>query len=94
MKFFAKIFIDDIIIFSRIRENHLQHLKMIFEKLNEYEITLNSIKVFFGYSFLVLLEQIVDALNFITAEEKFVAISKLIFSKTFKDLEIYLNFIE
>ena len=91
MKSFAKIFINDIIIFSRIREDHLQHLKMIFEKLNEYEITLNSIKIFLEYLFLILLKQIVDALNLITAEKKLAAISKLIFSKTFKDLKTYLS---
>ena len=44
MREFAKIFIDDIIIFSRIRKKYLKHLKTIFKRLLLYDVTLNSIK--------------------------------------------------
>ena len=46
MREFAKTFIDDIIIFSRIREKHLKHLKTIFERLFFYDVIFNFVKKF------------------------------------------------
>ena len=51
MRKFAKIFIDDIIIFSRIRKKHLKHLKTIFERLFFYNVIFNSAKIFLDFFF-------------------------------------------
>src|SRR5947207_1044411 len=56
-KFFAYCYIDDIVIFSKILENHLQHLNMIFNLFNKFEITFKKIKTHLDYSLIILLDQ-------------------------------------
>ena len=88
---FAKIFINDIIIFSRIRKKHLKHLKTIFQRLFSYDVTLNLTKAFLNFSFLILLNQVIDALKFITIKKKLTTIIQLIFSRTLNPSEVYLK---
>src|SRR5437667_401480 len=59
-KFFVCYYIDDIIIFSKTLENHLQHLNMIFSLFNRLEITLKKIKTHLNYLSIILLDQQVD----------------------------------
>lgn len=47
MRSFARIFINDIIIFSRIRQKHSKHLKIVFNRLFAFGIILNFVKIFF-----------------------------------------------
>ena len=94
MREFARIFIDDIIIFSRIRKKHLKHLKTIFERLFAYDVTLNLIKNFLDFSSLILLNQIMNALEFIIAKKKLIAIIQLIFSRILNAFEVYLKLTE
>ena len=44
---FAIAYLDDIIIFSKTEEEHLQHLKIIFEKLREASLKLKRSKCSF-----------------------------------------------
>ena len=69
MRKFARTFIDDIIIFSRIRKKHLKHLKTVFERLFFYDVIFSSAKIFLDFSSLILLNQIIDALKFTTAKK-------------------------
>ena len=55
MRKFARTFIDDIIIFSRIRKKHLKHLKTVFERLFFYDVIFSSAKVFLNFFSLILL---------------------------------------
>ena len=48
---FAKIFIDDIVIFSQIKKKHLKHLKTVFERLFSYDVIFNSTKNFLNFFF-------------------------------------------
>ena len=91
---FVKTFIDDIIIFSRIRKSHLNHLKIVFNRLFQYEMIFNFKKTFLVFFSLIFLNQIVDVLNMTIAKEKLAIISKLKFSTTLKNLKVYLNFTE
>src|SRR5436190_6561458 len=59
-KFFAHCYIDDIVIFSKTLENHLQHLNMIFNLFNRLEITFKKIKTHLDYLSIILLDQQVD----------------------------------
>ena len=88
---FARIYIDDIIIFSTSLQNHIRHLNTVFQKLAEYNVTLSPKKFFLEYPFIVLLSQMINAFEMITIEEKLTTISKLTFFKTFKELETYLD---
>jgi hypothetical protein len=91
---FVRIYMNDIMIFFKNLEDHLMHLRQIFKRLQNYNVTLNSKKVFLEYLSIVLFDQIVNALNLMTAEKKLVAIVNLVFSLTLKKLKIYLDLID
>jgi hypothetical protein len=85
---------NDIMIFSKILNDHLEHLRQIFKRLQDYNVILNSKKVFLEYFFIVLLEQIVNVLKLTTTKEKLTAIINLTFSLILKELKTYLNLTE
>jgi hypothetical protein len=89
--FFAKTFIDDIIIFFETAKKHATHLRKIFETLIKNEIFVNFKKVFIEYFSVQLLKQKIDSLSLITDEEKLKAIAKLKFSRTLCQLKTYLE---
>lgn len=41
---FVKVYLDDILIFSKTAEDHLEHLRVVFTCLQEYNVTLNGKK--------------------------------------------------
>ena len=91
---FVKIYIDDIIIFSRILEKHVIHLRQIFEKLVQFNIFIKLIKTFIDYSFVQLLDQKMNFFDLFINEKKLKTISKLQFSRIFRQLKTYLNLID
>lgn len=54
---FALVYIDDIIIFSKSFDEHLQHIKCVLEAIREAKIMLSPSKCHFGYQSLILLGQ-------------------------------------
>ena len=88
---FCRAYVDDIVIFSSSEEEHIQHLRQVFEALDEVNITLSPRKSFLNYPSVRLLGQKVDALGLATAEEKLAAITNLAFPKTLSALEKYLG---
>ena len=65
---FARAFIDDIIIFSHSLEEHVDHLRQVFQILKDKRIDLSPTKLFIGYPSIKLLGQRVDALGMSTPE--------------------------
>ena len=57
----------------------------------QYDVILSFKKSFFEYSLIILFDQIVNVFEMITSEKKLAAIIKLIFSKIFKKLKIYVK---
>ena len=55
-KHFVRIYINDIIIFSRILKEYLRYLQMIFQLFRNKKVSLTSTKLFFNYSLITLLE--------------------------------------
>jgi len=45
---FIVLYLDDITVFSKANEDHLFHLKIVFEKCRKYRISLNHKKYLFG----------------------------------------------
>ena len=88
-----KIYINNIIIFSRIFQNHLQHFKEVFILFKKLHIILNFKKSYFEFLTINFLDQKVSSLKLITAQNKIEVIMKLKFLKNFHDLEIYLELI-
>jgi hypothetical protein len=91
---FVRAYMNDIVIFSKLLNDHLHHLRQMFERLWHYNVALNSKKTFLKYSLIMLLEQVVDALSLITSKEKLIAIVNLTFSLTLKELKTYLDLID
>ena len=69
-KDFAKAFVNNIIIFSRTLQEHLSHLRQIFELFRSKRVSLSSIKSFIDYLFVILLGQRVDELDMFTSQKK------------------------
>ena len=93
-KNFAKAFVNDIIIFSRTLQKHLDHLRQIFELFRIKRVSLSPIKLFINYPSVILLSQRVDELDMFTSQKKIQAITSLRFPETLRDLEIFLELIE
>ena len=93
-KNFVKFYINDLIIFLKILNDHKQHLDTIWFLFNEIEISLNRVKTYLDYSFIILLKQQVDRFNMTISEKWIAVIQKIKFLKNLKDLEIYLDFTE
>jgi len=88
---YARAYIDDIVIFSRTFEEHIQHLKRVFAALQKHRIHLSAKKSFLVFPSVQLLGQKVDALGLASDADKLAAIAKLDFPKSLKHLEYYLG---
>lgn len=90
---FCRIYIDNIVIASKTFEDHLQHLNLLFTKLQALNITLEPSKSFLGYPSIQLLSFHVDAFGMTTLSEKTKAIEELKFPHTLADIERYLGLV-
>ena len=93
-KRFAKIYVNDIVVFFKIKKKHERHLREIFEILTENNISIKSIKIFIDYPSISLLNQKVNFFDLTTTKKKLNVIIKLRFFRTFRQLKTYLNFTE
>ena len=91
LRAFVRAFVDDIIIFSRTLEEHVSHLRQLFQLLREKRASLAPTKSFLGFPSVTLLGQRVDSLGMSTSEEKIKAITALRFPASLRDLEIFLG---
>ncbi len=88
---FARAYVDDVVIYSKTLEEHLEHLRQIFGLFVRAGISVNPSKAFLGYPSVQLLGQKVDSLGLWTSEDKLQAISRLSFPDTLAKLETYLG---
>lgn len=87
---FRLAYVDDIVVFSRSLQEHVEHLQSVFRTLNAYNISQKPSKAFIGYPSVQLLGQHVDGLGMTTAKDKLAAITVVEFPKTLKVLDKYL----
>ena len=90
-KHFAKAYVDNIIVFSRIMKKHLKHLETIFKLFREKRVSLASTKSILAYLSIILLRQRVNNLEMFIIMKKLTIITALRFFHTFKDLKIFLD---
>ena len=90
---FFRVYIDDIIIYTKFcsLSDHIEHLNLIFKSLTEKGICLSLKKSFLNYLTVQLLDQCVDILELITAEDKLAVIVNIEFSHILFTLEKYLS---
>src|SRR5205809_2277926 len=91
---FAQLYINDLIIFSKTLKNHKKHFSIIFFLFNRFEISLNKVKTYFRYLFIIFLNQQVNKFDMTTSKKQIAIIQELKFLKIFKNFKIYLNFID
>ena len=92
-KIFARVYIDDIVIFSYIKKKHETHLREIFVVLTNNNIFIKLTKIYLNYSNVVLFDQKMNSLKFVIFEKKLKTIAKLHFSHIFRQLKTYLSLI-
>lgn len=71
---FCFVYIDDILVASESADQHLEHLRMVFERLCQYGILINSSKCVFGQNKVLFLGHEVSAEGIKPTDEKFSAI--------------------
>lgn len=84
---FDRAYVDDIVIFSKSPEEHIEYLRTVIRMLLAYNISLKPDKSYIRYLSVELLGQRVDALGMTTTKDKLEAITSLAFRKTLKALE-------
>ena len=57
---FAWVYIDDILIWSNSVEEHVEHLRLILNKLNSVDLTINALKSHFGFKQILILGHLYD----------------------------------
>lgn len=93
-KHYARVYIDDVVIFSKIKKEHFAHLQNVFVILTKNNISINSLKAFIDYLFVILLKQRVTSLKLFIDQQKMKIIVDLNFSKAFDQLKSSLNLID
>jgi len=88
---FVLAYMDDLIIFSKTFEEHLQHIAQTLDALAEVGLTVSEQKCQFGYTDIRLLGHKVSRLGLSTQEEKVAAIMELQFPNTVGDAYVILG---
>lgn len=90
-RYFARCYIDNIVIFSRSAEEYFDYLRVIFALFAKLKITLKSKKFYFGYSSVILFGQKIDGFGFTITEERIAVIREMRFPETLEVLETYVE---
>ena len=85
------VYLDDIVIYSRSEEEHVQHLELVFARLREAGLRLKPTKCFFGLEEIKLLGYIVNRDGIHTDPEKVKAIAKLTPPRDLKGVRSFLG---
>lgn len=88
---FVWAYVDDIVIFFKTLEKHLQYLQQVFSLFQSLGITLKLCKFYLEYSNITLLKQHVNALSLTTEKKKMKAITNIKFLSNLKELKVYLE---
>ena len=85
-------YLGDILIFSRSKEEHLEHLKKIFQKLREYRLKMKREKCDFFKKHLQYLGHLVSEEGFEPLLEKIKSIKNMPPPRTAKEVKQFLGF--
>lgn len=88
---YCVVYVDDIIVFSDSYQDHLSHLRLIFNRLLGYNITLSPEKTFLGFNSVIILGQKVNSLGMMTTEERIRSLMAWQFPRNYKELERYVG---
>ena len=88
---FALAYIDDIIVYSKSLEEHIEHIAAVLEALSNAGMTLAEEKCHFGYQDIKLLGHRISCLGLSTLEEKVQAILAIPYPETVKQAMVILG---
>ena len=91
-KAYARYYVNDIVIFFKTFEEHIQHLRVVLGDLAATGMTLALTKCYIGYHSIELLRHVVDRFGLSTIKQKTDAIAALSFPKTLQELDYFLRF--
>ena len=90
---FAFVYIDDICISSTTSDEHKQHLRLVFKRLQQHGLTINLAKCQFGRETIKFLGHLVDGNGIHPLPEKVEAIQNYVLPKTAQELKRFLALI-
>ncbi|AEO53318.1 hypothetical protein MYCTH_2050200, partial [Thermothelomyces thermophilus ATCC 42464] len=90
-RYFVKVYIDNIIIFRKTKEEYLEYLYTVYEILNKAYIHINATKSLIGYLAIRLLRYIINSKNIAKTDDYITTFKKLKFLDTLDSLEHYLR---
>ena len=90
---FCQIYLDDILIYSKTRKKHKNHIKLVLRWLREAELQMNIRKCKFNVEKTVFLEVIVSELNLRMNLSKMTVIVSWITSINLKEIQSFMRFI-
>ena len=90
---FIFVYLDDILIFSRSKEKHLQHLEQLFQRLQDYGLVISLPKCKFGVSEIDFLGHRVNKDGILPLDTKIEAIQNYQKPTTVKSLQQYLGMV-
>ncbi|AEO53726.1 hypothetical protein MYCTH_2050101, partial [Thermothelomyces thermophilus ATCC 42464] len=88
---FVRVYINDIIIFSKIEEEYLEYLYTVYEISNKAYIYISIAKSFIGYLAIRLLRYVINSKGITKTDNRITAFKKLKFLNTLDSLEHYLR---
>jgi len=88
---FCYAYIDDILVASKSEEEHLEHLRILFNRLQEYGVVINPSKCIFGQSKIKFLGYLVTPNGTQPLSTKIEALQHFPLPKTAKELRRFLG---
>ncbi len=90
---FCQVYLDDILIYSKMRKKHKDHVKLVLSWLREAELQMNIQKCKFNVEKTVFLEVIVSELNLCMNLSKVTVIVSWITSINLKEIQSFVRFV-
>ncbi len=90
---FCQVYLDDILIYSKMRKKHKDHVKLVLSQLREAELQINIRKCKFDVEETVFLEVIVSELNLRMNLSKVTVIVSWITSINLKEIQSFVRFV-
>jgi len=90
---FCQVYLDDILIYSKMRKKHRDHVKLVLSRLREAELQINIQKWEFDVEETVFLEVIVSELNLCMNFSKVTVIVSWITSINLKEIQSFVRFV-
>ncbi len=90
---FCQVYLDDILIYSKTRKKHKDHIKLVLSQLRKAELQMNIQKCKFDVKETVFLEVIVSELNLHMNFSKVTVIVSWITSINLKEIQSFVRFV-